>query len=101
MQGPRVTIQGCTYPREEPFFVLATQNPIEFEGTYPLPEAQLDRFMFHISVGYPTDQEEERIVATTTSAYEAEPKKVMGVDRTPDLHHPVPRIPTSHPTTPY
>ncbi|HZI89023.1 MAG TPA: AAA family ATPase, partial [Candidatus Polarisedimenticolia bacterium] len=80
MQEYRVTAAGETYPLALPFFVLATQNPIEFEGTYPLPEAQLDRFMFHISVGYPTDQEEERIVATTTSAYEAEPKKVLGVE---------------------
>src|SRR6185295_14434272 len=54
MQEYRVTAGGETYPLALPFFVLATQNPIEFEGTYPLPEAQLDRFMFHISVGYPS-----------------------------------------------
>ena len=95
MQEYRVTAGGTTYPLALPFFVLATQNPIEFEGTYPLPEAQLDRFMFHISVGYPTDQEEERIVATTTSAYEAEPKKVMGVDRILELQHLVRRIPVA------
>ena len=95
MQEYRVTAGGTTYPLALPFFVLATQNPIEFEGTYPLPEAQLDRFMFHISVGYPTDTEEERIVATTTSAYEAEPKKVMGVDRILELQHLVRRIPVS------
>jgi len=95
MQEYRVTAGGQTYPLALPFFVLATQNPIEFEGTYPLPEAQLDRFMFHISVGYPTDQEEEKIVATTTSAYEAEPKRVMGVDRILELQKLVRRIPVA------
>ncbi len=95
MQEYRVTAGGSTYPLALPFFVLATQNPIEFEGTYPLPEAQLDRFMFHISVGYPSDQEEQQIVATTTSAYEAEPKKVMGVDRILELQQLVRRIPVS------
>jgi MoxR-like ATPase len=95
MQEYRVTAGGTTYPLDLPFFVLATQNPIEFEGTYPLPEAQLDRFMYHISVGYPTDVEEEKIVATTTSAYEAAPKKVMGVQRILDLQHLVRRIPVS------
>jgi len=95
MQEYRVTAGGTTSPLDLPFFVLATQNPIEFEGTYPLPEAQLDRFMYHISVGYPTDAEEEKIVATTTSAYEAAPKKVMGVQRILDLQHLVRRIPVS------
>jgi MoxR-like ATPase len=95
MQEYRVTAGAQTYPLALPFFVLATQNPIEFEGTYPLPEAQLDRFMFHISVGYPTDAEEEKIVATTTSAYEADPRKVMGVERILDLQHLVRRIPVA------
>jgi MoxR-like ATPase len=95
MQEYRVTAGGSTYPLSLPFFVLATQNPIEFEGTYPLPEAQLDRFMFHISVGYPTDQEEEKIVATTTSSYEAEPKQVMGVDRILEIQKLVRRIPVA------
>ena len=85
MQENQVTAGGETYPLALPFFVLATQNPIEQEGTYPLPEAQLDRFMFHISVDYPTDEEEERIVATTTSAYEAEPKTVLGVEQILEL----------------
>src|SRR6185295_11727114 len=62
MQEYRVTAGGTTYPLALPFFVLATQNPIEFEGTYPLPEAQLDRFMYHISVGYPSETGEERIL---------------------------------------
>jgi MoxR-like ATPase len=95
MQEYRVTAGAQTYALALPFFVLATQNPIEFEGTYPLPEAQLDRFMFHISVGYPTDAEEEKIVATTTSAYEAEPRQVMGVERILELQHLVRRIPVA------
>ena len=95
MQEYRVTAGGVTYPLSLPFFVLATQNPIEFEGTYPLPEAQLDRFMYHISVGYPSDAEEEKIVANTTSAYEAHPKKVLSVDRILSLQKLVRRIPVS------
>jgi len=69
MQEKQVTAGGHTYPLELPFFVLATQNPIELEGTYPLPEAQLDRFMFSIHVGYPSEAEEREIVESTTSAY--------------------------------
>ncbi len=67
MQELQVTASGRTYPLEPPFMVFATQNPIEQEGTYPLPEAQLDRFMFLIDVPYPSRSEEERIVETTTS----------------------------------
>lgn len=67
MQEKNVTVAGQTYKLELPFFVLATQNPIEQEGTYPLPEAQLDRFMFNIQVGYPTIEEEIEIVKRTTS----------------------------------
>jgi len=95
MQEYRVTAGGETHTLALPFFVLATQNPIEFEGTYPLPEAQLDRFMFHISVGYPSDQEEERIVATTTSAYAADPKTVLSTERILDLQRLVRRIPVA------
>ena len=95
MQEYRVTAGGTTYPLSLPFFVLATQNPIEFEGTYPLPEAQLDRFMFHISVGYPSAAEEELIVANTTSAYEAEPKTVLSTERILELQRLVRRIPVS------
>ena len=68
MQEHKVTAGGQTYPLDEPFFVLATQNPIEQEGTYPLPEAQLDRFMFMIRVGYPTREEELAIMKRTTSS---------------------------------
>jgi MoxR-like ATPase len=95
MQEYRVTTGGTTYPLSLPFFVLATQNPIEFEGTYPLPEAQLDRFMFHISVGYPSAAEEETIVTNTTSAYEAEPKRVLSTERILELQRLVRRIPVS------
>ena len=67
MQEHRVTIQGRTYPLDEPFYVFATQNPIELEGTYPLPEAQLDRFMFHIVIDHPPIEEEFEVVRSTTS----------------------------------
>ena len=66
MQEHRVTVQGRSYTLEEPFFVFATQNPIELEGTYPLPEAQLDRFMFHIVIEHPPEHEELEVVRTTT-----------------------------------
>jgi MoxR-like ATPase len=71
MQEHRVTVAGRTYPLDAPFFVLATQNPIEQEGTYPLPEAQLDRFMFMIGVDYPSRDEEIEIARTTTGAVQA------------------------------
>jgi MoxR-like ATPase len=77
MQEHEVTAGGRTFHLELPFFVLATQNPIELEGTYPLPEAQLDRFMFNVRVGYPSEAEECRIVTNTTSAYQADVKTVL------------------------
>ena len=70
MQEHRVTVGGNTYPLEEPFFVLATQNPIEQEGTYPLPEAQRDRFLFHVMVDYPSREQERLIIQRTTSTFE-------------------------------
>ena len=72
MQEHRVTVQGRTYDLEEPFFVFATQNPIELEGTYPLPEAQLDRFMFHIVIEHPPEDEELEVVRTTTIVQQPE-----------------------------
>jgi len=72
MQEHKVTTAGQTYILEEPFFVLATQNPIEQEGTYPLPEAQLDRFMFNIKIDYPDHEEEVEIVKSTTSGIDKE-----------------------------
>ncbi|MBX3444814.1 MAG: MoxR family ATPase [Planctomyces sp.] len=77
MQEREVTVGQETYPLPEPFFVIATQNPIEQEGTYPLPEAQLDRFMFNVKVDYPRLEEEERILTTTTSGERAEVRKVL------------------------
>ncbi len=77
MQEREVTVGQQTYTLPEPFFTIATQNPIEQEGTYPLPEAQLDRFMFNIKVDYPDPDEEERILATTTRAEKTEIRKVL------------------------
>lgn len=80
MQEHRVTAAGHTFSLPEPFFVLATQNPIEQEGTYPLPEAQLDRFMFNLWLDYPTFDQEVDIVRQTTSAAKPEKKHVMSVE---------------------
>ena len=77
MQEHRITIGQETYALQEPFFVLATQNPIEQEGTYPLPEAQRDRFLFHIRVEYPTKEEEREIMRRTTSAFTAQLEPVL------------------------
>jgi MoxR-like ATPase len=80
MQEKSITAAGTSYKLEEPFFVLATQNPIEQEGTYPLPEAQLDRFMFNILLDYPTLEDEVTIVAETTSDISKKVEKVMQAD---------------------
>jgi MoxR-like ATPase len=81
MQEHRVTIQGRTYKLEEPFYVFATQNPIELEGTYPLPEAQLDRFMVHIVIEHPPEEEEYEVVRTTTSILDPQfERPVSGAD---------------------
>jgi MoxR-like ATPase len=78
MQEYHVTAAGQTYELERPFFVLATQNPIELEGTYPLPEAQLDRFMFNIVMKYLNEDEEVRVVTETTAAARPSPSRVLG-----------------------
>jgi MoxR-like ATPase len=78
MQEHDVTVGNNTYSLKEPFFVLATQNPIEQEGTYPLPEAQRDRFMFHVKVDYPTREEEREIVSRTTGMLEVELDPIIG-----------------------
>jgi len=96
MQEHKVTAAGQTYKLPEPFFVLATQNPIEQEGTYPLPEAQLDRFMFNLWLDYPSKEEEIKIVETTTSEYKPELKKVLSSEeimRFQDLVRKVPVAP--------
>jgi len=77
MQEYHVTAAGRTYPLERPFFVLATQNPIELEGTYPLPEAQLDRFMFNVVVSYLSEDDEVRVVTQTTGAERPAPARVL------------------------
>src|SRR4026209_2807111 len=85
MQERKVTVGGTDYPLPDPFFVLATQNPIEQEGTYPLPEAQLDRFMFMIVVDYPNADEERRIMKLATGVAPAKPQPVMTVEDILDL----------------
>ena len=80
MQEHKVTAAGVTYTLEEPFFVLATQNPIEQEGTYPLPEAQLDRFMFNLWLEYPSFEEEVKIVQSTTSGYSPKLNKIVSAE---------------------
>jgi len=95
MQEKKVTAGGQTYLLDPPFFVLATQNPIEQEGTYPLPEAQLDRFMFEIIIDYPTEAEEAEIVHSTTSAYEAELKRVLSGEDILHLQKLIRRVPVS------
>jgi len=93
MQEKQVTAGGETFSLDLPFFVLATQNPIEQEGTYPLPEAQLDRFMFMIEVGYPSEEEELEIVETTTSKRATKPDIVLHANdilRTQELVKTVP-----------
>jgi len=80
MQEHRVTVSGTSYPLPDPFFVLATQNPIEQEGTYPLPEAQLDRFMFNVRLDYPSFDEEVRIVRQTTIDRDVQVQKILSSD---------------------
>ncbi len=95
MQEHEVSAAGETYRLQEPFFVLATQNPIEQEGTYPLPEAQLDRFMFNLWVDYPKDTEEHEIVRTTTSMYSQELEVVLTADEIIKLQDLVRRVPVA------
>ncbi len=93
MQEYRVTAGGRTYPLELPFLVFATQNPIEQEGTYPLPEAQLDRFMFLVDVGYPSAEEEVEIVKQTTGGKPPPLTKVLSPERIQALQELVRRVP--------
>ena len=97
MQEHEVTAAGETHPLPSPFFVLATQNPIEQEGTYPLPEAQLDRFMFELRVAYPSKDEEEAIVEATTGDLSADVRAVLTAEDVLALQHLVRRIPVSKP----
>ena len=95
MQEYRVTAGGATYPLALPFLVFATQNPIEQEGTYPLPEAQLDRFMFQVDVDYPSDVEEMEIVRQQTSPGRAELRRVLSPERILELQDLVLRVPAA------
>ncbi len=95
MQEHEISAAGMTYKLDEPFFVLATQNPIEQEGTYPLPEAQLDRFMFNLWVDYPSEAEEEQIVRSTTSAYKADLQMILNADQIGHLQDLVRRVPVA------
>jgi MoxR-like ATPase len=93
MQEYRITAGGRTYPLDLPFLVFATQNPIEQEGTYPLPEAQLDRFMFLVDVGYPTAEEEVQIVKSTTAGAPPKLEKILSPERIIALQELVRRVP--------
>jgi MoxR-like ATPase len=95
MQEYRVTAGGRTYPLELPFLVFATQNPIEQEGTYPLPEAQLDRFMFYVDVDYPSAAEEVEIVRSTTTGARPELRRVLSPARIRELQELVLRVPAA------
>ena len=95
MAEGRVTAGGKTYPLELPYLVLATQNPIEQEGTYPLPEAQLDRFLFQVDVGYPSQDEEIEIVRRTTAPAGAAPEAVLSREEILELQDLVPRVPVA------
>ncbi|MBI2058183.1 MAG: MoxR family ATPase [Nitrospirae bacterium] len=101
MQEFKVTAGGETYPIEQPFLVFATQNPIEQEGTYPLPEAQLDRFMLHIDVLYPSTETEMEIVKATTGQSAPELQKVISLPEVLDLQNLVRRVPVPDHTVEY
>ncbi|WP_303310325.1 MoxR family ATPase [Hymenobacter sp. BT730] len=95
MQEYAVTVAGQRYPLSRPFFVLATQNPIEQEGTYPLPEAQLDRFMFNIQLDYPSYEAELQIVKNTTSDHKPSVRKVLHAEEIQAFQHLVRRVPVA------
>jgi MoxR-like ATPase len=101
MQEHRVTIQGRTYTLEEPFYVFATQNPIELEGTYPLPEAQLDRFMFHIVIEHPPEDEEYNVVRTTTAILDPKFEKPVSAADLISFQRLVRRVPVAEPVMRY
>ena len=101
MQEHRVTAGGRTYPLDPPFLVFATQNPIEQEGTYPLPEAQLDRFMFMVDVGYPSEEEEVQVVLRTTGGSRETPRKVLSPEEILALQDLVLRVPVAEDTVRY
>ncbi|MBK8576394.1 MAG: MoxR family ATPase [Elusimicrobia bacterium] len=95
MQEHQVTVLGRTYPLPDPFFVLATQNPIEQEGTYPLPEAQLDRFLFQINIDYPSEQEERDILQHTTGPLQGKLSTVLSGEKIAVFQDLVRRVPVA------
>jgi MoxR-like ATPase len=101
MQEHRVTIQGRTYELQEPFYVFATQNPIELEGTYPLPEAQLDRFMFHIVIDHPPEDEEFDVVRTTTALQDPQFERPVSGPDLVAFQRLVRRVPVAEPVMRY
>jgi MoxR-like ATPase len=101
MQEHRVTIQGRTYALDEPFHVFATQNPIELEGTYPLPEAQLDRFMFHVVIEHPPEGEELDVLRTTTAGRDVRLERAVSGPELMAFQALVRRVPVSEPVMRY
>jgi MoxR-like ATPase len=101
MQEGRVTVQGMSYDLPRPFFVLATQNPIEMEGTYPLPEAQLDRFMFNVKIGYLPEEDEVSVVKQTTSPQNFHFETVMSADEIVAFQRLVKQVPAADTVTRY
>jgi MoxR-like ATPase len=101
MQEHRVTIQGRTYQLDEPFYVFATQNPIELEGTYPLPEAQLDRFMFHVLMEHPPEEEELMVVRETTGIIDPHFMRPVSGDDLVAFQRLVRRVPVADPVLRY
>jgi MoxR-like ATPase len=101
MQEHRVTIQGRTYKLDEPFYVFATQNPIELEGTYPLPEAQLDRFMFHIVIEHPPENEEYDVIRTTTAVLDPQFERTVTGEDLVAFQRLVRRVPVAEPVMRY
>jgi MoxR-like ATPase len=101
MQEGNVTVQGETYALPKPFFVLATQNPIEMEGTYPLPEAQLDRFMFNVRIGYLPEEDEVEVVKMTTSPQDLQFERLMSADEIIAFQRLVRKVPSADSVTRY
>jgi MoxR-like ATPase len=101
MQERQVTVDGVSYPLPDPFFVLATQNPVELEGTFPLPEAQLDRFLLRVRIGYPSGEEEERILETPQGRRSAGSMALPEAPDLPRLREDVDRVRIEHPVRSY
>jgi MoxR-like ATPase len=95
MQEGNVTVQGNTYQLPKPFYVLATQNPIEMEGTYPLPEAQLDRFMFNVRIEYLSEEDEVAVVKMTTSPQDSDLQRLMSAEEIIEFQHLVRKVPAA------